>query len=146
MDLSGLKWPLIIVIVVGVGWLMTSGGITYMVNNFTKVTPGQDVERDKVDEAGLTRVGGYLLLMWRYQKAADVMQTSIDRYGPSGANYWHNLYRVAKCYDRMGQYQQSYDVLQQLITANASQYDDRVPENDNLSLRASKLKEMYELK
>ncbi len=145
MDLSGLKWPIIIVVILGIGWLMSSGGVNYMINSFTKATPGQDAERDKIDEAGLTRVGGYLLYLWRYEKAPDVMQTAVDRYGESGANYWYNMYRLAKCTERMGKYQNSYDILQYLIQNTASQYDDRVPENDNLSLRSAKLKEVHEL-
>ena len=145
MDLSGLKWPLIILIVIGIGWLLSSGGVNYMINNFTEATPGEDLERDKIDEAGLTRVGGYLLMLWRYEKAAQVFRTAINRYGEDGANYWYNIYRLAKCLDRMDQYQKSYNRLQELIKANASQYDDRVPNNDNLSLRAQKLKEIHEL-
>jgi len=145
MDLSGLKWPIIIVVIVAIGWLMTSGGVNWMVGNFTKATPGQDAARDKTDEAGLSRVGGYLLVLWRWEKAAKVMETSIDRYGTNGANYWYNLYRLATCYDRLERYQDSYDTLQDLIAANAHQYDERVPNNDNLSLRASKLKEVNEL-
>ena len=145
MDLSGLKWPIIIVAIVGIGWLLSSGGVNYMVNSFTEATPGQDAEQDKTDEAGLTRVGGYLLYLWRYEKAADVMQMAIDRYGETGANYWYNMYRLARCTDRMEQYQNSYDILQFLIENNANQYDKRVPGNDTLRLRASKLKEMYEL-
>lgn len=145
MDLSGLKWPVIIVVIVAIVWLLSSGGVAWMVNNFTKATPGQDVARDKTDEAGLTRVGGYLLMLWRYEKAANVMETAIQRYGENGANYWYNLYRLAKCYERMDRNQESYNLLMDLAAANASQYDKRVAENDNLSLRAGKLKEMYEL-
>ena len=145
MDLSGLKWPIIIAVIVGIGWLLSSGGVNFMINNFTKATPGQDVERDKTDEAGLTRVASYLMYLWRYEKAASVMQTAIDRYGENGANYWYNTYRLARCADRLGHYQESHDILQFLIQNNVSKYDDRVPENDNLSLRASKLKEVHEL-
>ena len=58
MDLSGLKWPIIIAAVVGIGWLATSGGINWMVGNFTKATPGIDEQQDKVAEVGLSRVGG----------------------------------------------------------------------------------------
>ncbi len=146
MDLSGLKWPIIIVVIVGVGFLASSPGINYMVNNFTKATPGQDEERDKIDEAGLTRVAGYLLYLWRYERSLAVMQLAIDRYGPDGANYWYNKYRMARCLDRLERYQQSYNVLQELMAADAQQYDSRVADNDTLRLRASKLKEMHNLK
>ncbi len=145
MDLSGLKWPLIIVIVVAIGWLMSSGGVNYMYGNFTKATPGEDVERDKVDEAGLTKLGGYLMLLWRWEKARNVMEESVRRYGDSGANFWYNKYRLAKCYDRLEKYKVSYSILQFLISNNAHEYDERVANNDNLSLRAAKLKEVYEI-
>jgi tetratricopeptide (TPR) repeat protein len=146
MDLSRLKWPVIILVVVGVAWLLSSGGINFMVNHYTKAVPGQDMAKDKSDEAGLSRLGGFQLMLFRYENAAAIIQVAMDRYGTAGANYWNNLYRMAKAYDRMGQYQASYNVLQQLIAANASQYDKRVPENSNLTLRASKLKEVHELR
>lgn len=145
MDLSRFKWPLIIVAVCFVIWLGTSGGVNYMVGNFTKATVGQDAARDKTDEAGLTRVAGFLLYTFRYEGANQVMQMAIERYGEDGANYWFNVYRTAKCYEKFGDYQRSYDILQELIAANASTLDDRVPNNDNLTLRANKLKEVHEL-
>ncbi len=145
MDLSGLKWPIIIVVIVGIGFLASSPGVDYMVRNFTQAVPGEDPDRDKIDEAGLSRVAGYLMYLWRYERAMAVMQMAINRYGPQGANYWHNKYRIARCLDRLQRYRESHDVLQELIQAEASQFDDRVPNNDNLRLRAAKLKEVHEL-
>lgn len=142
MDLSGLKWPLIIVVIVGIGFLASSPGVDYMVRNFTKATPGADVDRDKIDEAGLTRVAGYLLYLWRYERAMQVMQMALERY-PDGPNYWYNKYRIARCLDRLKKYRASYDVLQELMNVNASQLDSRIPGNDNLRLRANKLKEVH---
>ncbi len=146
MDLSGLKWPLIILIVALVVWLGSSGGVNYMVNNFTKSTPGADPQRDKVDEAGLTRVAGYLMFLLRWERAKDVLETVINRYGNSGANYWYNMYRLAKCYEKLGRYQEAYNILRDLAQINAHQYDERVPEFDNLNLRANKLKEVHDLR
>lgn len=145
MDLSGLKWPLIIVVVIFIGWLGTSGGINWMVNNATAATPGQDVERDTLDEATLTRVGGYVMMLWRYEKAAEVMETAIMRYGPAGKNYYYNYYRLVRCYERMQQYQKAYNVIQELIAMKAWEQDSRVPEFDNLNLNAQKLREVHEL-
>ncbi len=145
MDLSGLKWPLIILVIVAVGWLGSSGGVNYMVNNFTKATPGADAQRDKVDEAGLTRVAGYLMMLLRWERSKDVLETVINRYGNNGANYWYNMYRLAKCYEKLGRYQEAYNILRDLAQINAHQYDDRVPEFDNLNLRANKLKEVHNL-
>lgn len=145
MDLSGLKWPVIILVIVAVGWLCTSGGVNFMVNNFTKATPGEDEKRDKTDEAGLTRVAGFLMKTFRYEWALDVMEQAMDRYGEDGANYWYNKYRTAKCYEKIEDYQRSHTILQELIAANAHDLDERVPENDNIKLRAEKLKETHEL-
>lgn len=145
MDLSGLKWPLIILIIVVIGWLGSSGGVNYMVNNFTKATPGVDAQRDKTDEAGLTRVAGYLMMLLRWERSKDVLETVINRYGNTGANYWYNMYRLAKCYEKLGRYQDAYNILRDLAQLNAHQYDDRVPEFDNLNLRANKLKEVHNL-
>jgi tetratricopeptide (TPR) repeat protein len=145
MDLSGLKWPLIIGVVVLVGWLGSSGGVNYMYGNFTKAVPGTDAEKDKVDEAGLTRLGGYCMMTFQYAKAKDIMEMSLSRYAEGGANYWYNLYRLVKCYEKLGNYQEAHDILISLSNADAQTKDERVPNRDNLALRAGKLKEVHEL-
>ncbi|MBP8132407.1 MAG: hypothetical protein KA184_22745 [Candidatus Hydrogenedentes bacterium] len=145
MDLSGLKWPLIIVIVVAIGWLASSGGVNWMVKQATKATPGQDQAQDVKDEARLSKISGYLMILWRYERAAEVLNDCFARYGASGANHWHNKYRMVKCQEKMENYQQAYNILQELLAAQAWTYDKRVPDMDNLSLRASKLKEVHEL-
>jgi len=144
MDLSGLKWPLIIVVVVFFGWLGTSGGVNWMVNNFTQATPGVDLTKDATDEAGLSKVATYLTYLWRYERAAGVLETMMERY-PHGAHYWYGMYRLSTCYERMGMYQEAYNLLNQLIDTTANSLDDRIPENDNLSLKAAKLRETHEL-
>lgn len=145
MDLSGLKWPLIIVVVVGIGWLASSGGVSWMQTNFTKNTPGVDAERDKLDEAGLSRLATYVLYLWKYEKAKELLTLSVDRYGDTGANYWFNLYRISTCDDRLGNWQEAVDGLQFLMNNNAHDIDPRIPENDNLALKAGKLREVHEL-
>lgn len=146
MDLSGLKWPIIIVVVVGIGFLASSPGVDFMINSFTKAAPGADPARDRRDEAGLTRVAGYLLYQWRYERSLETMETAIQRYGSSGANYWYNKYRMAKCLERLNRFQESYTILQELIAAKAHDIDSRVADNDNLRLRATKLKEVHNLR
>lgn len=145
MDVSGLKWPVIIVVILGLGWLGTAGGVNYMYGQFTATTPGANPEQDIKDEEGLSKLGGYLMYTWQFQKANQVLQTSIDRYGASGKNYWHNQYRQVKCFEKAGNYQQAYNKLTMLANMNANSIDDRVPNRDNLSLRAQKLKEVHEL-
>ena len=145
MDLSGLKWPAIILVVVAIGWLATSGGVNFMVDKCTKAAPGQDVARDKADEAGLTHVGGYLFVLLRYERAATVMNLAIQRYGTNGANYYYNLYRIAKCLEKMDRMQDSYNILRNLTDIDAKQFDDRIPNRDVLAARATKLKEVNNL-
>lgn len=146
MDLSGLKWPAIILVLVGIFWLGTSGGVNYMVSKYTSHTPGQNPQQDAIDEAGLTRVGYYLISTLQFGKAASVIQLALDRYGQAGANYWINVYRLATCMDRLERYQEAYDLLQILIGADAQQYDERIPNVDVLRARAAKLKEVHELR
>ena len=145
MDLSGLKWPLIIVVVVGIGWLLSSGGVNWMESNFTKATPGEDEARDATDEAGLTRLAGYLLYMFRYEKALAVMKQSCQRYGETGKNFWYNRYRMAKCHEKLKNYQEAYNILKRLENVDARQFDERVASRDALALRAQKLKEVHSL-
>ena len=145
MDLSGLKWPLIIAAIVGIGWLASSPGVSWMEANFTKSTPGADAERDKLDEAGLSRLATYVLYLWKYQKAKDLMTESIERYGENGANFWFNKYRISTCDDRLGNWQEAVDGLQELIDVDAHTKDDRIPEIDNLQLKMEKIKSVHEL-
>jgi tetratricopeptide (TPR) repeat protein len=145
MDLSGLKWPLIIAAVVGIGWLASSGGVSWMQSNFTKHEVGADPERDKLDEAGLSRLATYVLYLWKYEKAKELMELAIDRYGDQGANYWFNVYRLSTCNERLGNYEKAVEDIDYLIQNNAETMDDRVPTNDNLALKAAKIREVNEL-
>ncbi|OQB41734.1 MAG: hypothetical protein BWY09_00546 [Candidatus Hydrogenedentes bacterium ADurb.Bin179] len=145
MDLSGLKWPVLILVIVGIGFLASSPGINFMVGRYTKSTPGQNAELDTRDEVGLTHIAGYLLYQWRYQRAYDIMKLAVDRYGASGANCWYNKYRMAKCLEKLGRIQESCTLLEELMAANAHAVDARVADNNNLKLRITKIKEVNEL-
>jgi hypothetical protein len=144
MDLSGLKWPLIIVVVVAIGWLGSSGGINWMISQSTDAVPGADATQDARDEQRLTSVAGYLLTLWRYEKAAEVMLLSIDRYGEAGKNYWYNYYRMAKCYEKMGRPGEAVNTLMEVMRQRPQITDDRVPGWDNLKLRATKIAETHQ--
>ncbi|MBW7864609.1 MAG: hypothetical protein H3C30_09385 [Candidatus Hydrogenedentes bacterium] len=145
MDLGKLKWPLIIAAVVLVFWLASNGGVNYMVSKFTTAVPGQDQERDRLDEAGLSRFGDYLMYTFQFDKAASVLELAVDRYGPLGANYWYNLYRLSKCYDRLKRYRESYDILTMLVDNDASQFDKRVPDSQIMRVTATRLQEVQGL-
>ncbi|HUW60894.1 MAG TPA: hypothetical protein VMZ06_07785 [Candidatus Bathyarchaeia archaeon] len=138
MDLSFLKWPIIIVVVVGGGWLLTSGGVNFMYNKFTATPPGADAKADAVNEAGLSKLGGYCLKTFQYEKAMLMFSTACDLY-PQGANFYYSKYRMAKCAEKMDDVPQAVALLRALIQVNANSIDSRVPENDNLRARSDKL-------
>ena len=145
MDLSGLKWPIILAVVIGGIWLLSSGGTNFMIKNFTKAQPGADPARDKTDEAGLSRIGGFLMKTFRYEKAFEVFDTAATRY-PNGANVLYNRYRMAKCAEKMEKYNLSVNILESLMAMDAHSIDDRVPPRDILRPRAEKLIEVHELR
>lgn len=144
MDLSFLKWPIIIAVVVGIGWLMSSGGVNYMYKNFTKDAPGANAEKDVANEAGLSKLGGYCLLLWKYERAMGIFQEAIKRF-PNGKNALYNGYRMVKCAEKLGDYARAAGILKELIAVNASATDNRVPDNAVLQLRAEKLIELHDL-
>lgn len=137
-----LKWPLIVGAVALACWLCSSAGTEFMLHQYSKAQPGENADRDKRDEAGLSRLAGFLIFTFQYEKAAAVMEESISRYSMSGANYWFNMYRRVKCYEKMNDPRTAASLLDQVIGANASQFDERVPTNEALELRAEKMKEL----
>ena len=144
MDLSKIKWVFIAAVVIGGGWLVTEGGITWVYNNATEASPGTDPEKDKSDESTLSRYGGFLLTTFRYERAKKFYQAAIDRY-PDGDNLWWNYYQMARCEERLFNYQRAADILHMLWTENADQYDERVPDVATLQLRLDKLIEVNDL-
>ena len=145
MDLTFLKWPFIIALVVLAGWLLSNGGVNYMYGNFIDDPVGVSAEKDAANESGLSRLGGYCLRLFKYDKAMVIFQTALERY-PEGNHRWYNQYRMAKCAEKMGNPAQAVSLLQVLIAANASQFDNRVPTNENLQLRVEKLIEVNDLR
>jgi tetratricopeptide (TPR) repeat protein len=145
MDLSWLKWPLVILVVVGVFWLLSSGGISFMYSRFTQGTPGQDAEADTRNEARLTTLGSFLMKTLRYEKAEEVITTAIERY-PQGKNVLLNQYRLCELLEKRNANQEAVELLEYLMSINAHELDHRVPINDTLRLRADKLIEMHEIR
>ena len=144
MDLSFLKWPIIIAIVAGIVFLLSGGGVDYMFKKFTTDAPGVSAQKDEINEAGLSRLGAYSLFLWRYEKAMNIFQTAVTRF-PNGKTMWYNKYRMVKCAEKMGDYKQAAETLKALVAANANTTDSRVPANAVLQLRAEKLIETHEL-
>ncbi|HRI89235.1 MAG TPA: tetratricopeptide repeat protein [Candidatus Hydrogenedentes bacterium] len=144
MDLSRLKWPLIIIVIVGVGWLVTDGGVKWLRAKFNEGTPGQDIKQDEFNEQGLTNLAGFLIKTFRYASAEQVILDAMERY-PQGKNFLNNKYRLAKCVEKQGRYEECIQILADLRDMDANQYDPRVPEVDVLNLRIDKLAETHEL-
>jgi tetratricopeptide (TPR) repeat protein len=144
MDLSFLKWPIILGVIALIAWLGSSGGVNYMYKKFTADPPGVDAKKDEINEAGLSRLGGYCLRLTKYQKALAIFEEAANRF-PGGKNFWYNRYRMVRCAEKMKDFKRAVDLMHELIAADASKIDDRVADNDNLRLRSEKLIEMYEL-
>lgn len=144
MDLSRLKWPLIIIVVVGLGWLLTDGGVKFLRGKFTEGEVGVDPKQDEFNEAGLSNLAGFLIKTFRYASAEEVLLDAMERY-PEGKNYLNNRYRLAKCAEKQGRYEECVQHLAALRDMDAHQYDDRIPEVDVLNLRIDKLVETHEL-
>lgn len=144
MDLSKVKWVFIAAVVLGGGWLATEGGVNWAFNRATSGTPGQDENADKVAEATLTRYGGFLLSTFRYDKAKKFYTEAITRF-PGGENAYWNRYQLARCEDKLGNFQSEADLLYSLYEIDAIQYDERVPNSNELQLRIQKLVEVHEL-
>lgn len=145
MNLGFIKWPLIIALIAGAGFLVSNPGINFLIQKFTQATPGQNSVQDKRDEAGLSRIAGFLFYQFRYGRCLEILDLALSRYGPSGANYWFKKYRKAKCLEKLRRYQECYNVLNELIAANADALDKRVPSTQALKLRAATLKGVHDL-
>lgn len=144
MDLSFLKWPIIIGIVVLVGFLLSSPGVNYMVGRYTQDQVGADAAKDARNEAGLSRLGGYCLRLFKYRKALAILDMAVSRY-PTGKNAYYNIYRQARCHEKIEQYGEAVALLRQLIAVNASEIDSRVHNNNILTARVERLVELHNL-
>ena len=142
MDLSKLKWPILVVVVVGIGFLFTNPGVNYLHNKFTQ--PPDDPKKAEANEAALSKLGGFCMKTFRYKKAEAVFQDALQLY-PQGKNSLYNYYRLVKIKEKLGKYPEAVNILADLIAQNAHAQDDRVPERANLDLRRNKLLETHSL-
>ncbi len=144
MDLSKLKWLVIILVVFVGGWLVTAGGVNYMFKRATSGTPGMDANKDKVNEATLTRYGGFLLSTFRYEQSKKFYNEAVQRF-PAGANRYWNRYQLARVHEKLDEEEESVVLLLGLWEDDANQYDHRVPNQDTLKLRIQKLIEVNQI-
>lgn len=144
MDLSKLKWPIIIGVIILIGILISEPGLNYAFNKLCEYSPGTDPEQDKKNEANLSSLGGFMLKTFRYGKAQSVFQEAINRY-PEGTWVLYNQYRLAKCAEKLNDPAEAVRLLRELEQMDAHAVDPRIPEAANLKLRADKLMEMHGL-
>ncbi len=143
MRFSRLIWIFIAVILVALGWLLTDSGIEFMHQKFL-ANPAADSARGGFNEAGLSRLGGFLQATFRFEKAESVLTDAITLY-PDGANYWFNLYRLAKAKEKLDKEQEAVNILDRIIKENAGGgLDERLPSNNILELRRNKITEAIE--
>ena len=144
MDLSRLKWPLILLVIGGLIYLVTDPGVKFLRAKFNEGTPGQDAKQDEYNEAGLSNLAGFLIKTFRYASAEECLKDAIERY-PEGKNFLNNKYRLAKCREKQGDYEGCIEILAELRDMDAHQVDERIPEVDVLNLRIDKLAETHDL-
>lgn len=144
MDLSWVKWPVIIIVVGTIGFLFSSPGINYMYDRALQGPVGEDEDADRRNEATISRLAGLLLVTFRYERAAEMYETATDRY-PDGKNAWWNFYQLARCLEKMDEIEDAVDILVMLRDEDADQYDERVPSVRELEGRIQKLVEINEL-
>ena len=85
-----------------------------------------------------------LLSTFRYEKAKQFYNEAIMRF-PGGKNAFWNRYQLARCEDKLGNFQAEADLLFSLYEIDANQYDSRIPNLNELQLRIQKLVEVHEL-
>ncbi len=144
MDLSFVKWPLIILAVGSLGFLISSPGVEYMYDRALEDPVGVDPVQDRANEASLTRLGGLVLATFRYERAAKIYDATLKRF-PDGENSWYNWYQLARCLEKMEKWGETVDVLVMLRDENADKQDERVPSPAQLENRIQKLVEIHEL-
>lgn len=144
MDLGKIKWPVIILAVLGVIWFLSPAGAAYMYKRYSQGEPGANAELDKKNEAGLSFHGGLQLRMLQFKTAKRFLQTAVDRY-PDGANHWANMARLAIIHERLGNFAEAADIMDMLVANNAHERDGRVSSNDYLRARSEKLREVHEI-
>ena len=145
MDLSFLKWPVIAAIVVGFCWLLSSGGVNFMYKKLVAYAPGTSVAKDDANEASLSKLAGYSLATFQYDRAKFIYTETLKRF-PEGKNKYWNTFQLARCEENLKNYQTCVNLLRKLIAADAATHDERVSINEALQFRIGKLVEMYELK
>jgi hypothetical protein len=155
MDLTFLKWPLIIIIVGALIWLFTDGGLNWMESSLLAKPYGEDAQVDETTEARMSKLAGYLNRTFRSERADQLLIVCAERF-PDGKNYYNNLYRRARIHERLGNtksnpddqlvhFNNALDFLYILIDDDAHTIDERVPPINALRRRATDIAERNSL-
>ena len=145
MDLSKVKWVVLVAVLLVAGWiLLTDSGKEAWFNHYMKNTPGVDAAKDLKDEKGLSRLASLLIRTFRYEDAANVLDTTIKRY-PDGTQYYYNYYRLARCEEKLENYQAAADILLMIRDNHAGEIDGRIPNSKIIDYRLQQLIELHGL-
>ena len=146
MDLSKLKWPIIIVVVALVVFLLSSPGINYLHNRYLQ-DPGEDAALAAKNEAGLTRLAALLMRTFRYAYAYEVAGDAVRLY-PEGEHAVLNRYRQARMAEKLGRPDEAVSILMEVqgVVASAAPgaFQD-VPTVDGLQHKIDELNELHEM-
>lgn len=144
MDLSFLKWPVIILVVGAIAFAFSTPGLNMMYERAVNAPAGEDDAEDRSNEAMISRIAGIYLATFRYKSAAESYKQAVDKY-PDGENAWYNYYQLARCHEKMENWEEAVDILVMLRDKDADQYDERVPGVAELNGRIQKLVEVHGL-
>lgn len=139
-----LAKPLMVIVLLAVGFgifMLTGPGVDKAYKDATASMPGNDPDRDVADEATLSKYGGYMMTMLRYEKAKEFYKAAVDRY-PTGKNFWYNQFQIAQIDEELENYQDAVTRFHFLWVQNGDAHDERVPNNDILKARITKLIEV----
>ena len=140
-----LAKPLMLIVFLALGfgiYMMTGPGVDKAYKEATAAMPGNDPERDKIDEEVLSKYGGYMMNMMRYEKAKEFYMAAVERYGVNGKNFWYNQFQIAQIDEELGNYKEAITRFHMLWQQDGDSNDERVPNRDMLKGRTVKLIEV----
>ena len=145
MDLTKIVWLIVIAALLGGGWVLTTNGMEKIYKEATKNLPGNDPAQDIIDEAKLSKYGGFQQSIFRYKNAKIFYSTATERYGENGANYWANLHQLGRCEEELDNESEAIRIYYDLWLADVHGQDNRVPTRNALKRRIDQLVALNDL-
>jgi len=97
MNVAILKWPIIILLIVGVLWLLSSAGTNWLHKRLLEAEPSES------NEDHLTTLASFLAKTMRYEKAYEVSRDTLEKYPyPDGKLSLINMYRMGRMAEKLG--------------------------------------------